>query len=97
LLVAVRAGLNVARNALAQQDGELSVPVRHDGREFGAAVAPGSGLAGDQQRAQGPLDGIAEPLHHFLGGFVADAKRLCKFGPGQTVPVDQIQNFAVAV
>jgi hypothetical protein len=87
----------MARNALSYQDGELSVPVRHDRRQLRAAVVPRADLADDQQRAQGPFDGIAEPLHHFLGGVATDAKRLRKFGTAQAVPVDQIQNFAVAV
>ena len=33
----------MARNALAHQDGELSVPVRHDRRQLRPAVVPGAG------------------------------------------------------
>jgi len=63
----------------------------------GAAPRSAAGLAGDQQRTQGPFDGIAEPLHHFLGRVATDAKRLRKFRACQAVAVGQIQNFAVAV
>jgi hypothetical protein len=95
--VAVRAGLDVTRNALAHQDGELSVPARDDGCQFRAPIASGLGLADDKQCAQGLFDGIAKPLNHLLGGVVANAERLREFGTGQAVSVSQIQHFAVAV
>jgi hypothetical protein len=57
----------------------------------------GFDLADDKHSAQRLFDGVAQPLHHLLGGLVADAEGLRQFRTGQTVSVGEVENVAVAV
>jgi len=87
----------MAGRAFTQQNGELTVPVFQDCGQRGACVRIGLCTARDQQCAQAALNGLAQPEHQRVGVGQRDSESFGEFRAVQSVPVRQLQQFAVTV
>ena len=97
IVFAHRAGVDVAGNALAHQDGELPIPAVQYLGQRRARLRIGGSVACYQERTQGTLDVLPQPPDQGVGIGVADAKCVGQFRAVQAVAVGQLHHGAVPV
>ena len=87
----------MAGHAFTHEDGELAVPALENYGQLGARGWIGLRAARHQKGTQAAFDGLAQPEHHRVRARQRHSKSFREFRAVQSVPVGQIQQFAVAV